>query len=453
MLTAYIDPNAKPSIDIFNKLNKALPKGIYSGGAVIQGPGRLVTIEAFTAKSPDNFIIEGDTQNIEIPVYPLQSWALVLYSKSWVPGVIPKAHAMAFRVIAWNTYQTDPDLAYYILFARIDALSAEARILPTEIITSYAERVNLLNLSSSQLLSGSGNFNGPSGSVVYHYLNNSAYKLQLTPSELPNAGLGDIWAIKQPGYFTVYCNGAVTTKFDWSITVSQASLGADAQTVFGSKFGKALVQNPVPILNSLNVDNYLLIPANLGVYEPLSPIPYTIHTTHQATLYSPGAASPIPFIWELVSNVGRTDLIITNFRMSHNTGTYNYPQVVLADSLRVFAYPEGAYTNPILIVENALDGTVDITLNANVHDSTNAKLAIFTNPGAYPHGSSTGVGTVEVVHNLNLDSYVPFLAFTDITGGTLTGYNVEVGRNSFKIILPTSVSVAFNWLIVPSYTA
>ena len=461
MLQSYIAADAKPTVDNYNHLNQGiLPKGIYSGGAVYQGPGRQVTIEAFSAKAMDGFTIVGDTQNIGIPASPKQSWALVLYAKSWMPGdAPPKSHQMEFRVIPWvgvglqtgyTDINKDPDFPYFILFAKIDALSSEVRILPTEINTTFSDRVNLLNLSSTQLVVGSESFNGPSGTVVFHGLGHTNYKVQITPSEAPNVGIGDIWTIKDSKFFTVYTNGSTTTQFDWAVSTSQSSLGLDAQTSFGSKFGKALLVDPVSIIHSEDSFNYIMLASNFGTQEPLKVFPYVLQENNKGTIVGSGILTPI--VWQLVSGHNRLSMMVDSFTMTSNLGEYLYNVNVDSSSLRVFAYPEAAYINPVLTVSN-YNNKVKISLSAQVNDGTVVRFAIFKNPGAFPNGSATGTTTIEVVHNLNLDQYVPFISFTNIVGGDLTGYNIDIGRNSFKILLPTGISASFNWLVVPSFTS
>ena len=470
LLQTFIAADAKPTVDNYNNLNLGiLPKGIYSGGAVSQGPGRQVTVEAFNAKALDGFTIVGETQNINVPPAPKQSWALVLYAKSWVPGdAPPKSHKVEFRVIPWVGTDALPgytdvnpgvDYPYYILFAKIDALSSEVRILPTEIDTSFSDRINLKNLSSTQLVIGSANFNGPTGTTVYHRLGHTMYKVQVTPTEAPNVGIGDIWVVKDSKFFTVFSNGSVTTKFDWAVSVSQASLGVDAQSAFGSRFGKALLKDPVNIVHNEGAPNYVLLAAVLGMQEPLSLLPYVVQTDTVGTINGYSAVTS-PICWQLVSGSTHQNMLFDTFIMGNNTYEDTYDQNVDARSLRVFIYPEVSYSNPVLTLTNyettpgdPTTNRVRIKFDAIVPDGTKCRRVIFKNPGSYPSGTATGMGTIEILHNLDLDMYVPFLAFTNISGSPLTGYNVEIGRKSFKVLVPTGVSVSFDWLLIPSFTS
>lgn len=469
LLETFIAADAKPTVDNYNRLNLGiLPKGIYSGGAVSQGPGRQVTIEAFNAKALDGFTIVGETQNINIPPAPKQSWAVVLYAKSWLPGDQPKSHTVEFRVVPWvgssslagyTDANPGPDFPYYILFAKVDALSNNVRILPTEIDTSFSDRVNLLNLCSTQLVIGSANFNGPAGSTVYHRLGHTMYKVQITPSEAPNVGIGDIWVVKDSRSFTVFSNGSVTTQFDWAVSTSQTSLGVDAQSSFGSRFGKGLLKDPVQIVHNENAPNYVLLASVLGMQEPLSLLPYVVQTDTVGTINGYSTVTS-PICWQLVSGSTHQNMLFDSFIIGNNSYEDTYNQNIDASSLRVFIYPEASYSNPIITLYNQeltpgdpTSNRVKIKFEANVPDGTKCRRVIFKNPGSYPSGTTTGMNTIEVLHNLDLDMYVPFIAFTSITGGTLTGYNVEIGRKSFKVLLPPGVSASFDWLLVPSFTS
>lgn len=464
MLKSYIAADAKPTVEIFNQLTSFLPKGIYTGGGVFQGPGRQVTIEPFTAKAKDGFTIVSEIPcNIEIPTYPNQSWALVLFAKGWTPGDFPKEHKTEFRVIPWvggtlpgyTGENLDPNIPYYLLFAKIDALSNQVRILPNEINTSFADRINFKNLSSTQVLSGTSKFNGPDGARVYHGINHSNYKVNLTPSETPNVGIGDIWVEKEDKYFVVRTNGETKTSFDWTVTSSQASLGVDAQTTFGSKFGKAVLKDPVVINHEESKSNYILIASNLGIRETIQPIPHSIHEEKSARIVTTFPLQNIPIAWQLISNIGRPDLVFDEFTITPTSRNYLYApgQQVDSNSIRAFAYPERPYSQPILKVVNASPDTIQIsyTDQSQVTPGTLVRLAIFRNPGAYPQGFASGSNVIEVRHNLDLNLYVPFIAFTSISGH-LSGYNLEIGRDSFRISLPAGVTASFNWLIVPSFS-
>jgi hypothetical protein len=463
----YIDANAKPTIEGYNALSKGiLPKGIYSGGAVTQGPGRSVTVGEFIAKSPDGFSIVGHEQNIEITSPNSGDWAIVLYSRAWKPGDPVKSHSVEFRVIPWTTQTPairgysdmvtpDPDRDNYILFARVTSLAVagSVRINPEDIDSSFAERIQI-NQPSTQVLSGVENFTGPAGVKVNHNLGHLNYRVQITPSQQPNVGIGDIWTEKYPTYFIVKCSGEVVTTFDWALFVTLNKFGLSPQAVYGSRFGHALISsvNGSIVKHSEDSKNYFTCVAATGITPKF--FVASDNQSYQTTLTTIDLADT-PVVWELISgNVIKNLIIYSDVVVTANHAEVLVDYTGLPNSVKVFAALKNtaSINNPIVALSNEpTTGKLKVDLNVSAPDGTMFTIIVFQNPGAYANGSVTGCSnSFEVVHNLDFQNYVPLISLRNVTVGSVTGYSLEVKPNSFVVHFPSGTVVDFDWLIVPS---
>jgi hypothetical protein len=467
LFEVFIDANAKPTIEGYNALSKGiLPKGIYTGGEITQGPGRSVNVAEFTAKSPDGFTVIGHTQNLTIVSPQAGDWAIVLYSRAWKPGDAVKQHTVEFRILPWVTQSVnqpgysdlvhpDPDRDNYILFARVTsrAVATSVRIEPNDIDSSFAERIQI-NQPSTQVLSGTENFNGPAGVSIYHNLGHTNYRVQITPSQQPNFGIGDIWTEKFPTHFVAKCSGEVTTTLDWTLFVNLNKFGLTPQQVYGSRYGHGLISsaNSSIIRNSEDSHNYFTFAVTVG--SIVKPFVGCQNDFNQVTL-STLEATNTPVAWEMVSaNVVKNLLIVPDVTIQSNSAQVVLDYAGRAASVKAFIIPKlaSSLVNPIVTLTNNAAGKLVAHIYAQAAPGTLFTLVVFLNPGAYANGSVTNCTTsYEVVHNLDFNAYVPIISLRNIPSGTVTGMSVEIKLNSFKVHFTAGAVVSFDWIIVPAF--
>lgn len=450
--TISIQPTASPTVTTFLGLIKdLLPPAIYQGGGVSSGPGRSLLIQPFTVKSLEGLtIVTSKNETISVPTTSedTEYW-LVLYARVWNPdlGYIEEGHVVEFRLVLDSEIDMDPDLPYYIKFARFVATpnATSVRILNTYIDSTYGQRINIQNIANSNLIySGTTPFSGPSGSVVTHNLGTANYRVSVTPSERPQVGLGDIWIIKNSNYFTVYCTGDESINFDWQLILTKTPLdsideGFDNIFVEGQytnytklEFGASTIINSALYSNAISE-----IPKDI-IYS-------TVETTTQSSdswslLVGSASSSTDPHIslrWKLLDQSLNTNLVIETI---NSPGSYSYLHSLGSLNYMAFLIPEFYTTRKPLITRGT--NTVDFD---SLEDG-NYRLVIVKNINEYIHGTMSGTGSMRGYHGIS-GNYVPLISFTS-ADSDITQMSISPSDNRFTTFIDTGVTATAEWLIL-----
>lgn len=450
-----IQPTASPTVDTFLGLVKdVLPSGIYNGGGVYSGPGRSVAVHPFTAKSKEGLTITttaAETLTVPSVITNTVYW-LVLYARAWNPdlGTITAGHIVEFRLVLDSDIDIDSDLDYYIKFARFVATptGTSVRILNSYIDSSVGERINIQNTVGAQLLySGTAPFSGQTGTIVTHNLGTVNYRVSITPSETPQVGLGDIWAIKNSNYFVVYCTGDESIDFDWQLTLSRNSSGSIDEgfsSIFVTgkyedysqiEFGAETVSTSALYSNIISESPQ----ANAIIYSTTETTTYSSDSWSLLVGSSDSSTNPgISLRWKLLNQSSNADLIIDNITGTgaaddylHSLGSLNY---------MAFLIPKFYTTRKPLITKNINSVDFD-SLESGIY-----RLIIVKNIDKYIHGTMSGTGSMQAHHSIS-GNYVPLISFVS-SDDDVTEMSIIPSDNRFTTYIDTGVTATAEWLIL-----
>ena len=450
--TISIQPTASPTVDTFLGLIKdVLPSGIYNGGGVYSGPGRSLAIQPFTVKTKDGLtIVTSNTETKAVPTVLTNTvYWLVLYAKAWNPdlGSISLGHFAEFRLILDSDIDVDPDLEYYIKFARVIATTnaISVRILNSYIDSTVGQRINIENQVNSHIIySGTSSFNGQNGTTIAHNLGTVNYRVSVTPSEAPETGLGDIWVEKNSNYFIVYCIGSETIDFDWQLVTSKNSTGAVDEAfatipVTGEytgyrklEFGSTTVETTALYSNAIS-----MIPKDI-IYSDRDTTTNTDDSWSLLVGSSASSTNPeISLRWKLLDSSNNSDLIIEDIE---DSGPYNYVHSIGSLNYMVFLVPQFYTTRKPFITKNI--NSVDF----DSLESGKYRMIIVKNIDKYNHGTFSGTETLRVYHSVS-GNYVPLISFTD-ADSDVTQMSIIPTDNKFTVYIDSGVTATGEWLIL-----
>lgn len=433
MFTVSIQPNAKPTTEVFHNLLRVLPLGLYSGGSTVQAPGRAIGIQPFTAKALEGFTIQtSDQEVVSVPTVPVDTYYwLSLYAKAWQPGDALTENHVEWRLVTDADWQLYGDKPYCIVVAKIFAPAPtiedpHVRIYPQNIDCTVAHRIDIENRVGQQIFSGSDSFNGMTGKSVTHNLGTVNYRVGITPTQSPLVGLGDIWVTKAANSFSVFCDGTETSNFDWILTASSNALNLRNQ-------GFITAQPAVTTINvsHLTDNSFLwLAPIQLAAEQPFA----VADAGHNNWLVQTVSAT-VTTSWTLVEDTSGLYSIFTDVTIAGGVGSYIHNLGHL--NYRAFLLPQ---FNTSQAVGTLTNNSVDFAGTDGLY-----RLVIFKRPEFHVNGSATGTTSITVEHGLNLSSYSPLIALTAISAPSI--FFITAAKNYFTVTLPLGVTATFDWLI------
>lgn len=431
-ITVAFQPYTKPAISEFLKLNCAvLPQAIYEGGEVLVAPGRALQVLPFKAKSVEGLYISSDAPYIvDVSAAYIGDYYLVLTAQAWTFTSSTPAHLAEFRIVSVASWPTYIDKQYSIIFAKFTALQNGVPINPTDIDGTVAIKLDLFSNSAQKIYSGTGTFN--SSNIINHNFGTANYRVCITPSEYPIAGLGDIWYTKNSTSFTVFCdNPEATSAFDWIATIADTGVGklncgysyALATT---TPTGPSLLDpvmtclNFVPIGLDLTTSPWL---ENIGIY-----------LTNDAWAIKTSEVTPVPVRWQLLDKSTNSDIVFYDLVL---TGSYTQD---LGEDLHfnyeAFLIPLAASAAlPQVLTKNT--GSVVVTGNGSY------RLVIVKNASNYLRQTITNSQVFNFYHGLNSKTYVPLF---NVNSGAPTTYRVELEENEMTFYFDQVTNIS--WLIL-----
>jgi hypothetical protein len=203
------------------------------------------------------FTVTSDgTETIALPTPTSDKvYLLCVKCKPWVPGSTFDDHQISLELVEgaqnvvtsrWEPVPGYADAAYVLIFAKVHVttVALQPQLLEGDIDTSIASTIDFQYQSGRVSISGTGTYNGQQGAQINHNLGTYNYRVSVTTTDLiPDAiGLGDVWVVKKPNYFTVFATSYIQgLSFDWHLTTSPDTL---ATPTGSGAYGTAIPQGP-----------------------------------------------------------------------------------------------------------------------------------------------------------------------------------------------------------------
>lgn len=150
--------NADSTLDLNNRYNGLINRGIFYGGVVTPGSGLSVFISPFYAVSKDGMVLREDAISAIVPVTSGIKSYIVLrakYSTSATP-------TLTFEALSSSSYAIDADKDYLIVFATVTLSSSATSVLAGNIKTNERDEIDKIGrsqlrgvISSAPIVSGS----------------------------------------------------------------------------------------------------------------------------------------------------------------------------------------------------------------------------------------------------------------------------------------------------------
>lgn len=444
-ISVAFQPTSKPTINEFLNLNcGVLPQAIYEGGQVLTAPGRAVQILPFKAKTAEGLLVTSDTPYF-FPIaaaYYEAVFYLVLYAKAWTTSDATKAHTAEFRLVSSEDWPHFAEKAYCIPFAAINIPDKTGNpINPSNIDSSIALRLDLFANTAQKIYSGTGKFN--TANVISHDFGTVNYRVSVTPSELPTAGLGDIWVEKTSNSFTVKCDATdLSSSFDWIATLADSS--QTKSTSSGYSYAQFSTVATGPALQNTDQTILASVPVGLDLSSPLLSNLYwaakaNTYLANDSWSLKTALDEFIPVRWKMLDTLLNTDLIFYDVPLQGGSFTVD---VNLAN-VEAFLIPTSQITDIPYLTKNIDPVTKKLI---SVTASAPGRVVLVQNASNYLRASVTGLQTTYTFpHGLNSKTYLPLFNISGFATAP-TQFRMDLGENSMTFAFNQPVNLT--WLIL-----